>query len=274
MKPYIDFCATLTVDLLHKKRVHNRLRKYWGTTTLDGVEVFNRLLPMWPGILIDRHRVVNGAKLFGINEKDILSHGKGNIQSTFLYFNPAKTNTASYNREALANILEEHIPFEEWRVFNITYTDPSDPGKFNGYNKEQILNYVKNNYVSGGMVNGSIVTNGKISGIDNYVGPYVLLDNNVDFRVEAIGATITAIEVDNAPNPYEELMFRYERPKVYHSGISVSYRYKRVGYPAKVSFNLSTRGRTNFAIVRSRFHTSESSNPHSNLCFVNLSHFG
>lgn len=231
MKPHIDFCASLSVDLLHKKRVHSRLRKYWGTTTINGIEVFNILLPMWPAIYFDRERIVKATKLFGITEKDILSHGKEGIQSTFLYFNPAKMNTASYNREALANILEEHIPFEEWRVFNITYTDPSDPGKFNGYTKEQILNFVKTNYLSGGMRNGTIMTNGKIDGIDNFLGPYVLFDNGVDFIVEALDASVTSIAVETAANPYADSWSnKYKNTKVFHSGISVSYRYKRIGY--------------------------------------------
>lgn len=229
MKPYIDFYATLSVELRNKRRVHNRLRKYWGVTTVDGVEVFNILLPLWPGILFDKERVLKAAKLFNITEKDILGHAKEGIESTFLYFNPLKISSGSYNKEGIANLLEAQVPFDEWREFSITYTDSSDPDKFVGYSKEQIVEYVKNNYQSGSMSHG-LTTKGKIDGIDDFVGPYVLYDNGVDFQVEVTGATITAVGVSTTDSPSNVTGDKYENTQKYQSGISVSYKYKRIGH--------------------------------------------
>ena len=42
MKPYIDFQATITRDMLASKRFKHRLIKYWGTTYVNGVHVFNK----------------------------------------------------------------------------------------------------------------------------------------------------------------------------------------------------------------------------------------
>ena len=229
MKPYIDFCATLSVELLNKKRVHSKLRKHWGTTVIDGVEVFSILLPLWPGVLFGRASILKAAKLFNITEKDILGHAKDGIESTYLYFNPSKMDTSSYNRESIANLLEAQVPFDEWREFSITYTDSADPDKFVGYSDEQIVDYVKDNYQSGSMSHG-LITKGKIDGIDDFVGPYVLYDNGVDFEVEVTGATITAIGVTTVDSPYSEEVDRYKNTQKYQSGISVSYKYKRIGY--------------------------------------------
>lgn len=229
MKPYIDFCATLSIELQNKNRVHSKLRKHWGTTVIDGVEVFTILLPLWPGMLFDKARVLKAAKLFGITEKDILGHAKDGIESTFLYFNPLKISSGNFNKEGIANLLEAQVPFDEWREFSITYTDSSDPDKFIGYSKEQIVEYVKNNYQSGSMSHG-LTTKGKIAGIDDFVGPYVLYDNGVDFQVEVTGATITAVGVSTTDSPSNVTGDKYENTQKYQSGISVSYKYKRIGH--------------------------------------------
>ena len=229
MKPYIDFCTTLSIELQNKNRVHNKLRKHWGVTTVNGVEVFNRFLFLWPTALIYRGSMLKAAKIFNITEKDIFGHAKDGVEHTFLYFNPVKLNTNSYNREGIANLLEAQVPFDEWREFSITYTDSENPDKFVGYSKEMILEYVKDNYQYESMRVG-LSTNGKLEGIDEFLGPYVLQDNGVDFVVEAMDATVTAIAVKTVDHPYASISSKYAVTQTYQSGISVAYRYKRIGH--------------------------------------------
>lgn len=229
MKPYIDFCTTLSIELQNKNRVHNKLRKHWGVTTVDGVEVFNRFLFLWPTALIYKGSMLKAAKIFNITEKDILGHAKDGVEHTFLYFNPVKIMTNSYNKEGVANLLEAQVPFDEWREFSITYTDSKNPDKFVGYSKEMILKYVKDNYQYGSMRVG-LSTNGKLTGIDEFLGPYVLQDNGVDFVVEAMDATVTAIAVKTVDHPYASISNKYAVTQTYQSGISVAYRYKRTGH--------------------------------------------
>ena len=229
MKPYIDFCTTLSIELQNKNRVHNKLRKHWGVTRVNGVEVFNRFLFLWPTALIYRGSMLKAAKIFNITEKDIFGHAKDGVEHTFLYFNPVKLNTASYNREGIANLLEAQVPFDEWREFSITYTDSKNPDKFVGYSKEMILKYVKDNYRYESMRVG-LSTNGKLTGIDEFLGPYVLQDNGVDFVVEALDAEVTAIAVKTVDHPYASISSKYAVTQTYQSGISVAYRYKRTGH--------------------------------------------
>ena len=229
MKPYIDFCATLSIELQNKNRVHNKLRKHWGVTTVDGVEVFNRFLFLWPTALIYKGSMLKAAKIFNITQKDIYGHAKEGIEHTFLYFNPVKIMTDSYNKEGIANLLEAQVPFDEWREFSITYTDSTHPDKFIGYSKEMILEYVKDNYQYESMRVG-LSTNGRLEGIDDFLGPYVLQDNGVDFIVEAMDASVTAIAVKTVDNPYVSNPSKYTYTQTFQSGISVAYRYKRIGY--------------------------------------------
>lgn len=229
MKPYIDFCTTLSIELQNKNRVHNKLRKHWGVTTVNGVEVFNRFLFLWPTALINKGSALKAAKIFNITEKDILGHAKDGVEHTFLYFNPVKIMTNSYNKEGVANLLEAQVPFDEWREFSITYTDSKNPDKFVGYSKEMILEYVKDNYEYESMRVG-LSTKGKLEGIDDFLGPYVLQDNGVDFVVEAMDATVTAIAVKTVDHPYASTNNKYAVTQTYQSGISVAYRYKRTGH--------------------------------------------
>lgn len=229
MKPYIDFCATLSIELQNKNRVHNKLRKHWGVTRVDDVEVFNKFLFLWPTALIYKGSMLKAAKIFNITQKDIYGHAKEGIEHTFLYFNPVKIMTDSYNKEGIANLLEAQVPFDEWREFSITYTDSTHPDKFIGYSKEMILEYVKDNYQYESMRVG-LSTNGRLEGIDDFLGPYVLQDNGVDFIVEAMDASVTAIAVKTVDNPYVPNPSKYTYTQTFQSGISVAYRYKRIGY--------------------------------------------
>ena len=49
MKSYIDFYATLSGELLAKQKLASKLRKHWGVTTIDGVEVYKKKFTVWPG---------------------------------------------------------------------------------------------------------------------------------------------------------------------------------------------------------------------------------
>lgn len=72
---------------------------------------------------------------------------------------------------------------------------------------------------------------GNIEGIDDYIGAYVLLDDGVDFVVEAMEASVVSIPVEPAHDPEEaDFNKRWEKPSMFVSGINVRYRYKRTGY--------------------------------------------
>lgn len=229
MKEYIDFFSTLQGELFAKNKLAHRLKKYWGTTYVDGVEVYNKKFVVWPNTHTPRvRRVLN---IFNIPVSQINNQSKKGIEQLYLKFDDGKQDTASLSREALATMLEADVPFNEWREFTLGYTDQSNPEKFNGWTVQQIFTYVDDNYRDSIYQNVAMNVSGNIEGIDDYIGAYVLLDNGVDFVVEAMEASVVPIPVEPAHDPEEtDFNKRWEKPSMFVSGINVRYRYKRTGY--------------------------------------------
>jgi len=229
MKEYIDFFSTLQGELFAKKKLAHMLKKYWGTTNIDGVEVYNKKFVVWPNTHTPRVRRV--LKIFNIPVSQINNQSKDGIEQLYLKFDSGKQDTSSLSREALATMLEADVPFNEWREFTLGYTDQSNPEKFNGWTVQQIFTYVDDNYKSSIYQNVAMNVSGNIEGIDDYIGAYVLLDNGVDFVVEAMEASVVPIPIQPAHDPEEtDFNKRWEKPSMFVSGINVRYRYKRTGY--------------------------------------------
>ena len=229
MKEYIDFYATLQGELFAKRKLAARLKKHWGTTKINGVEVYNKKFVIWPGTHTERVRKV--LDIFNIPVSQINEQSKEGIENLYLKFDGNKMDSSSLSREALATMIEAEIPFDEWREFTLTYSDQANPEQFNGWTKEQIFEYVDNNYKSAIYQSVGLSTTGKIEGIDDYIGAYVLLDDGVDFLVEMLDASVVAIPVKPAHDPEEpDFNKRWEKPTTFISGINVKIRYKRTGY--------------------------------------------
>lgn len=229
MKEYIDFFSTLQGELFAKKQLAHKLKKYWGTTFVDGVEVYNGKFTVWPGTHTQGVRQV--LRMFNIPVSQINNQSKDGITRLYLKFDAGKQDTSSYSREALATMLEAEIPFNQWREFTLTYSDSSDPEKFNGWTPTQIYSYVTSNYKTSIHNSVGLSVAGKLEGIDDYIGAYVLLDNGVDFTVQMVDASVSAIPVEPAHDPDEpDYNNRWEKPKKFISGINVRIRYSRTGY--------------------------------------------
>lgn len=229
MKEYIDFYATLQGELFAKRKLAASLKKHWGTTKINGVEVYNSKFVVWPGTHTERVRKV--LKIFNIPVSQINEQSKEGITSLYLKFDGDKMDSSSLSREALATMIEAEIPFDEWREFTLSYSDQASPEKFNGWSKERIFEYVDNNYKSAIYQSVGLSTTGKIEGIDDYIGAYVLLDDGVDFLVEMLDASVVAVPIKPAHDPEEpDFNKRWEKPTAFISGINVEIRYKRTGY--------------------------------------------
>ena len=229
MKEYIDFYATLQGELFAKRKLAARLKKHWGTTSINGVEVYNSVFVIWPGTHTERVRKV--LDIFNIPVSQINEQSKEGIENLYLKFDENKMDSSSLSREALATMMEAEIPFDEWGEFTLSYSDQANPEQFNGWTKEQIFEYVDNNYKSAIYQSVGLSTTGKIEGIDDYIGAYVLLDDGVDFLVEMLDASVVAVPVKPAHDPEEpDFNKRWEKPTRFISGINVKIRYKRTGY--------------------------------------------
>lgn len=228
MKSYVDFFATLSGELLAKHKLASKLRKHWGVTTIDGVEVYNSQFTVWPGTETEATKKV--LKILGIPIGDIKKQSKQGITRLYLQLNPSKIDTSSYSKEALATAIEEDVPFDEWREFTLEVTDSSDPVKFVGWSKEQIKQYVVDNFesLSAGY---EINTDADVESVEDYLGVYVLADGGVDFETEVLEAGIVPVGVSTAHNEREvDFANRWKKTSSYQSGINLRYRYKRTGY--------------------------------------------
>ena len=228
MKSYVDFFATLSGELLAKQKLASKLRKHWGVTTIDGVEVYKKQFTVWPGTETEATKKV--LKILGIPIGDIKSQSKNGITRLYLQFNSGKIDTSSYSKEALATAIEEDVPFDEWREFTLEVTDSSDPVKFVGWSKEQIKQYVVDNFES--LSSGyEINTDADVEGVEDYLGVYVLADGGVDFEIEVLEAGVVPVGVSTAHNEQEaDFANRWKKTSSYQSGINLRYRYKRTGY--------------------------------------------
>ena len=229
MKSYIDFYATLSGELLAKQKLASKLRKHWGVTKIDGIEVYNSQFTIWPGT--ETEKVKKVLKILNIPIADINQQSKDGITRMYLQFNSSKMDTRSYSKEALATSIEADIGFNEWREFTLEITDSSDPVKFVGWTKEQIKQYVSNNFetLSAGY---AINADADTSNVDDYLGVYVLASaSSIDFEVQVINAGIVPIGVKTAHDEQEvDYSNRWVKTASYQSGINLRYKYRRIGY--------------------------------------------
>lgn len=229
MKSYIDFYATLSGELLAKQRLASKLRKHWGTTTIDGIEVYNSQFTIWPGTETEATKKV--LKILNIPIADIKQQSKDGITRMYLGFNSGKMDSSSYSKEALATAIEEDIGFNEWREFTLEITDSSDPAKFIGWTKEQIKQYVSDNFetLSAGY---AINADADTANVDDYLGVYVIASaSSIDFEVEVLEAGIVPIGVKTAHDESQtEFANRWKNTSSYQSGINLRYKYRRIGY--------------------------------------------
>lgn len=229
MKSYIDFYATLSGELLAKQRLASKLRKHWGVTTVDGIEVYNSAFTIWPGTETEATKKV--LKILNIPIADIKQQSKDGITRMYLEFNSGKMDSSSYSKEALATSIEADIGFNEWREFTLEITDSSDPVKFVGWTKEQIKQYVSENFetLSAGY---AINADADTSNVDDYLGVYVLASaSSIDFEVVVLNAGIVPIGIKTAHDEQEvDYSNRWVKTASYQSGINLRYKYRRIGY--------------------------------------------
>ena len=213
MKTYIDMFETYKGLFLASHRLKNRFKKYWGVTTLDGVEVFNKQMVVWPGTDSNKN-VVKILKMFGMyaNIKQAKFEG---ITNYYLWLNPAKMdNYATISKDIIVNHLNAVIPNYEFQIV-LNYTDAEDPKKFNGWTSEQVSTWFLANYAT--LRTGAYVECRGNTLVAEAVGYYVPLDVSGNFAVRTVSATVTPIAYRTSAGL-----------TAYHTGISVELVAKQV----------------------------------------------
>lgn len=213
MKTYIDMFETYKGLFLASHRLKNRFKKYWGVTTLDGVEVFNKRMVVWPGTDSNKN-VVKILKMFGMYANIKKAKFEG-ITNYYLWLNPAKMDDYStISKDIIVNHLSAVIPNDEFQVI-LNYTDTEDPKKFNGWTSEQVGTWFLANYAT--LRTGAYVECRGNTLVAEAVGYYVPLDVSGNFAVRTVSATVTPIAYRTSAGL-----------TAYRSGISVELAAKQV----------------------------------------------
>ena len=214
MKTYIDLQETYKNLFLGSKRLKNRFKKYWGTTVVDGVEVFNQRLQVWPGT--DNKNVVKILKMFGAYNS-IKSASFEGITSYYLWLNPGKADgLVGITADIWVNKINALIPNGVDFSVVINYTDVNDPMKFVGWTKEQISTYVESNYAS--ILSSMNVECRGDTVAQEAFGLYMPLDSDVNFKMDVTEATTTPIAYGAVVNGIT----------TYRTGISVTYKVRQI----------------------------------------------
>ena len=192
MKPYIDFQATITRDMLASKRFKHRLIKYWGTTYVNGVHVFNKTYQFFPNHKAERHRRLY--RLLGIDDQMMKqSISRSQVDECHFYFKKNRwTGVPILERELLANKINNFFLALTKKRVTLKMVDLSNPDRFKGWTKEQILEYVDTNYEE--LINSTNVETTAGTMAEDAVCLYALLDNEGVFTVNVIEAGVAPLK--------------------------------------------------------------------------------
>lgn len=198
MKRIIDFHKTLLIDMIQTKKFKHRLIRYWGTTyTSEGTHVFIKKFQIYP-----HTRTAEKLKLYdtlGIRDQILdADFSASNIKTAWLYFKPSRWDPRYRitDAEELSAKINSYFTPDMTINVKLKFRDSSDIKKFNGWTKEQILQYVDDNYKE--LLNTCDVASEDISLIDNAIGMYALLDNANIFSVSVKRATVAPYVDKNA----------------------------------------------------------------------------
>ena len=192
MKPYIDFQATITRDMLASKRFKHRLIKYWGTTYVNGVHVFNKTYQFFPNHKAERHRRLY--RLFGMDDQMMKqSISRSQVDEAHFYFKKNRwTGVPILERELLANKINNFFPALVKKRITLKMIDLSNPDRFKGWTKEQILEYVDTNYET--LINSTNVETTAGTMAEDAVCLYAMLDNEGVFTVNVIESGVAPLK--------------------------------------------------------------------------------
>lgn len=224
MKTYIDMFETYKGLFMTSKRLKNRFKKYWGTTTLDGVEVFNKQMVVWPGTDSNKN-VVMILKMFGMYDSIKQAKFEG-ITDYYLWLNPAKMDDYSaIKKDIVVNHLNAIIPKTEFQVI-LNYTDVNDPNKFNGWTSEQVGTWFLANYST--IKDSAYIECRGSTLVAEAIGYYVLLDTSGIFSIRMVSSTVTPVAYSTEAR-FTPISYRTAaRSTAYHSGVSVEFAVKQV----------------------------------------------
>ena len=222
MKSHIDFFETFKGEFLAAKRFRNRFIRFWGTETIDDVKVMKKKFYLYPNTLTDTD-IEKMSRLLG-SWSQIKEADYSPIKGYYLWLNPNKniTSTEELNAELLAEKVDAYCPKNEWKYATINYIDKTEPTRFDGFTKEQILDYIDSDYrkifdFDNGFVVGDTIA-------EETIGKYVLFDDGTEFEVSIISSQVTSIVPTIANGNWWSSVDSRTR----YTGLSINIKFKRI----------------------------------------------
>ena len=229
MKSYIDFFETYKGELLGTKKFRNKFIRLWGTETVNGVQVMKSRFTIYPGYLNknadgtytdEAKKIQSFCKMLGSWSQIKESNFKA-IAGYYFYLNPNKDDTSELAKELLAEKVDLFCPKDVWQECTINYIDQSNPTRFDGWTKEQILMYIDNDYANIFSTGNGFIIEDDIDKLA--IGQYVLFDDGTEFAVEVVSSSRTSLQNTQG------LQFTLGRSSnIYYTGLNVVIRYKRI----------------------------------------------
>jgi len=217
MKLNIDLNATMVTKMLGSKQLKNRMKRYWGTEVIDGVEVFRRKFQLYPADLdsVEVRKIMN---VFGIPKSAVGSANFDGVESYYLYLNPKKyTSQADITASLLVNKIETYTPVGEWKDAILNYTESTTENLYVGLTAAELVTYTMSN-INTIILNQFTEVRGDTITIEA-IGKYVLLDMSGEtFQVEIDTASVRLKSVLSSTS-FGDM--------VYITTVSMSYRYRR-----------------------------------------------
>jgi len=146
MKSYIDFFETFKGEFLSSLKFKNKFIKYWGTETIDGIQVLRERFTIYPGY--ENQSVKNLLKLIGA-EKQFNSESFKNVREYYLYLNPSKADTLNQENLDLliASKINNYCQIDEELIVNLNFTlKDKTSDYFKNFTKQMILDYLVADY--------------------------------------------------------------------------------------------------------------------------------
>lgn len=120
-----DFVGPATLDLQANRRMKNRILKHWPRTTVDGVEIFDKLY-LYNGSVQKSPSHLKLYNLLGVKVEDLESESWKGIENYYLYFKVTQGLEEDLTTADLENTVIAATPFTQKSVDTVPEFDRSD----------------------------------------------------------------------------------------------------------------------------------------------------
>lgn len=218
MKVNIDLNATMVSKMLGSKQLKGRMKRYWGTEWVDGVEVFARRFQLYPADL-DSTPVRKILNAFGIPKSSISGADFGGVKSYYMYLNPKKyISQDDIAGELLVNKIEQYMPIGVWQNATLNYTESTEENLYVGMTSQELVNYTMAN-IGSIVLRDYVEARGDLLSIEA-IGKYVLLDIGGGTFEVVIDTAGVRPKVVSSTTAYGDV--------VYITTVTMNYKFRRI----------------------------------------------